>query len=102
VCWWGIQSGPVLVRTIDMCRAHNGHRWVRGAVVDLYLADGAELREVGLPSSSLSRDVEHLKEYTPVRLIRDGMRRPWRAVAVPHGTGAAWYQRAAQLNGSAL
>ncbi|MFD9621853.1 hypothetical protein ACFWB2_31895 [Streptomyces virginiae] len=102
ICWWSIQAGPVLVRTLGMERAHNGHRWVRGAVVDLYLADGRELHDVGLPSSSLSRDVEHLAEYTPIRIIRDGLRRPWRAVAVPQGAGAAWYRKAAQLNGSAM
>ncbi|MEV0035217.1 hypothetical protein [Streptomyces sp. NPDC050804] len=99
--WWQITSGTVLLRALDVERAHNGHRWVRAVRADLYLSDGTELDAVGLPSSSLSRDVEPLREWTPVRIIRDGLRRPWRAVVLPTAGETAWYDLADQLNGRA-
>lgn len=98
VLWWQITSGTVLLRALDTERAHNGHRWVRTVRADLYLSDGTELDAVGLPSSSLSRDVEPLREWTPLRVIRDGLRRPWRAVTVPASGTTAWHELAEQLN----
>ncbi len=99
VRWWQIRSGTVLLRAVGGNIAHNGHRWVRTVLADLHLGDGTELHGVALPSSSLSRDVEPIAEWAPVRIVRDGHRRPWRAVTT--GIDPAWHERADQLNGRA-
>lgn len=95
--FWEVVPGTVLVRshqpTTD--RVHNGHRWIESALVSLYQADGRELENIYLPSSSLSRDVAHLNRWTPIGVVRDGPRKPWRTVMVPSGP---WHERAAELN----
>ncbi|AXE23534.1 hypothetical protein C0216_08715 [Streptomyces globosus] len=91
---WRIVTSTVIVRAREVVRCHTGHRWIDAAVVDLYLANGRELHEVALPSSTLSADVAHLRQWTPVRIVRDADRKPWRALVVPD---AAWHERAAEL-----
>ncbi|MER8047116.1 hypothetical protein [Streptomyces sp. NPDC094032] len=93
--WWKVVQGNALLRFDRFERGHNGSRWLRAAVVDLYLPSGRELNEVALPSSSLSRDVEHCTAWTPLRILRDGRNRPWRAILIPAG---AWHDVAAELN----
>ncbi|MFG2999774.1 hypothetical protein [Streptomyces sp. NPDC048340] len=93
--FWTVAAGPVLVRSHGVEYVFQGHRWIDAARVDLYFANGRELERVFLPSTTLSADVSHLTRWTPIRAVRDGARKPWRALVVPE---AAWHERAEELN----
>ncbi|WP_405832460.1 hypothetical protein [Streptomyces sp. NBC_00105] len=95
--WWTVQPGDVLFFVHHLVRAHNGHREVTAAVVDLHRT-GQDLKRVAVPSPSLSRDLAVWQgRWAAVRILRDGRRRPWRAVALDSGR---WADHASDLNAS--
>ncbi|MFF2191699.1 hypothetical protein [Streptomyces sp. NPDC058157] len=90
VCWWTVRPGPVVLRVRRIGHEHNGHHFIRAAIVDLCLGEEEQvLEEVGLPSVSLTQDVEHMTGWTAVEVGRVGRRRPWQAAEIEDGPFAA-------------
>lgn len=97
VCWWTVRPGTVALRVRRVGPEHNGHHLIQAAIVDLCLGEDEPVLEgVGLPSVSLTRDVEHMTRWTAVEITRAGRRRPWCGAAVDAGPIA---DLAAELSG---
>ncbi|MFC9296942.1 hypothetical protein ACFTWH_08465 [Streptomyces sp. NPDC057011] len=90
VLWWRVVMGEALFYVHPRrITAYNGHKHVDVVVVDVR-RKGQELDSVAVPSPALSRDLEMWAgRWIAVRILRDGKRRPWRAMPVTDGPWAA-------------
>ncbi|MFI5638305.1 hypothetical protein ACIA8H_12910 [Streptomyces goshikiensis] len=94
--FWDVVPGRAVAFVHGFVWAYNGHRKGSTAMVDLIEENGRELRKVHVPSLTLSRDLALWQgRWVAVHILRDGQRRPWRAVPVSDGP---WAARAAELN----